>query len=115
MQVNIDFHCTLRITDRLFSTIDEDSDGRLSAKELRALIVGIQFEEIDMNINDAVAQVLKDMDKSEDSFIDVHEFVAGISRWLIKAKHSAKWRDGTPMTPKILNDFDQVCCLFIDI
>ncbi|KAJ0112539.1 hypothetical protein Patl1_02390 [Pistacia atlantica] len=84
-----------------------DDDGRLSAKELRALIVGIQFEEIDMNINDAVEQVLKDMDKSEDSFIHVHEFVAGISRWLIKAKHSAKRRDGTPMKPTILNDFDQ--------
>ncbi|KAJ0054684.1 hypothetical protein Pint_02381 [Pistacia integerrima] len=95
------------VIQKLFSTIDEDSDGRLSAKELRALIVGIQFEEIDMNINDAVEQVLKDMDKSEDSFIDVHEFVAGISRWLIKAKHSAKRRDGTPMTPTILNDFDQ--------
>lgn len=96
--------------DRLFSTIDKDSDGKLSAKELRAVIVGIQFEETDMNINEAVEQLLEDMDKSHDSFIDIHEFVAGISRWLIKAKHSAKWRSGTPKTPEILNDFDQVCC-----
>ncbi|KAK6259853.1 hypothetical protein SCA6_014327 [Theobroma cacao] len=66
----------------LFMMIDENGDGLLSPAELRALVLGIQFEEIDMDIEDAVDKVLKEFDTSCDSFIDIDEFIKGISKWL---------------------------------
>ncbi|XP_022773820.1 sodium/calcium exchanger NCL-like [Durio zibethinus] len=77
------------VIERLFMMIDENGDGRLSPAELRALVLGIRFEEIDMDIEDAVEKVMKEFDTSCDSFIDLDEFVRGISKWLIEAKRSA--------------------------
>ncbi|KAK3424426.1 hypothetical protein EUGRSUZ_F01193 [Eucalyptus grandis] len=37
------------IAEKLFTTLDENGDGYLNAAELKALVVGIQFEEIDLN------------------------------------------------------------------
>lgn len=97
--------------DRLFNIIDENADGCLSAKELRALVIGIQFEDVDTNIDDAIEKVMEDFDTSKDSCIDEHEFVVGISRWLNKLKHSAIQRqDDGSWTPRLINDFQEVCC-----
>ena len=85
--------------------IDENGDGRLSPTELRALVLGIRFEEIDMDIEDAVEKVLKDFDTSCDSFIDIDEFVRGISKWLNEARRSAE-KQGT-LIP--LHHFHEVC------
>ncbi|KAL4620527.1 hypothetical protein ACB092_06G161300 [Castanea dentata] len=96
------------VIERLFKTIDQNSDGKLSAAELRALVVGIQFEEIDLDIEDAVAQVMEDFDKSHDSQVDVDEFVTGISRWLNRARHFAKSGKGQDdLSIRLLNKFQQ--------
>lgn len=94
----------------MFRAIDQNSDGNLTAAELRALVVGIQFEEIDLDIEDAVAQVMDDFDKSHDSQVDVDEFVTGISRWLNRARHSARSGKGQDdLSIRLLNNFQQVC------
>ena len=75
----------------LFSKIDTNHDGCISYSELRALLIGIQFEEIDLD--DTVNKIMNDFDTSGDSFIDEHEFVKGISGWLNKIKRilARKW------------------------
>ncbi|XP_051152179.1 sodium/calcium exchanger NCL-like [Andrographis paniculata] len=70
----------------LFEAIDENKDGYLSYSELKALIVGIHFNEFDMDPNDAVAKVLKDFDTSQDMRIDIDEFISGIGGWLTEAR-----------------------------
>ncbi|PON45678.1 Parvalbumin [Parasponia andersonii] len=95
------------VIKKLFLKSDENSDGRLSAAELRALIVGIQFDqEIGLDKDDAVDKVMKDFDTSCDSFVDINEFVAGISRWLNEAKRSGDISaDPGHKTLKFLTDF----------
>ncbi|KAL8032049.1 hypothetical protein ABFX02_13G068500 [Erythranthe guttata] len=74
------------VLTKLFKAIDENDDGFLSQAELRALIVGIQFNEINMDEDDALAKVIKDFDTSLDSQVDLNEFIAGIGKWLEEAK-----------------------------
>lgn len=93
--------------------IDIDKDGNISYPELRALIVGIRFDEIDLDADDAVQKVMDDFDTSNNELIDVEEFVKGISKYLNEAKHSATSRVAGPDTGKILNDYDQVSCLLM--
>lgn len=69
-------------------TIDEDKDGSLSAAELKALIVGINFEEIDFDEDDAVNKIMSDFDTSNNSKLELDEFINGISRWLRRATGS---------------------------
>lgn len=73
---------------RLFSRIDDDKDGILSRVELKALIVGIHFNEITLDENEVVEKVLKEFDTSLDSKIDFNEFLAGVGRWLREARNS---------------------------
>ncbi|KAF7849244.1 hypothetical protein BT93_L1048 [Corymbia citriodora subsp. variegata] len=76
------------IVEKLFKRLDENGDGYLSAAELKALILGIQFEEIDLNEDDAVDKIMKDFDSSNDFLLELPEFVDGISRWVNKARSS---------------------------
>lgn len=95
---------------RLFKKIDQNSDGNLSEAELRALVIGINFEELDANNDDAIAKLMKDFDKSRDERVDMKEFVEGISRWLKQARHSSSSGDGqNDQSIKFLNHFHQVC------
>ncbi|GLT48631.1 hypothetical protein SLA2020_222440 [Shorea laevis] len=92
------------IIKKLLHTIDENHDQLLSAGELRALIVGILFEEIDLDKDDAVNKVMKDFDTSNDQFISEREFVAGISKWLNEANHAVGYSpDSGPH--KFIQDF----------
>ncbi|KAM0017283.1 putative EF-hand domain, calcium/proton exchanger, sodium/calcium exchanger membrane region [Helianthus debilis subsp. tardiflorus] len=72
--------------DRLFNSIDVNQDGSLSVPELRALVVGMQLYEINLNEDDAVTKVMKDFDTSENNEVEFDEFVTGIGRWLDEAK-----------------------------
>lgn len=72
--------------NRLFNSIDANQDGSLSIPELRALIVGMQLYEINLNEDDAVTKVMKDFDTSENNEVDFDEFIDGIGRWLEEAK-----------------------------
>ncbi|KAK9078213.1 hypothetical protein SSX86_002270 [Deinandra increscens subsp. villosa] len=75
---------------KLFNSIDVNQDGSLSVPELRALVVGMQLYEINMNEDDAVTKVMKDFDTSENNEVEFDEFVTGIGRWLDEAKSFRK-------------------------
>lgn len=76
---------------------------------MRALVVGIQFEEIDLDHDDAVRKIIDDFDTSRNSFVDGDEFVNGICRWIQKAKGSrGPSGDAGAHTMKFLNDFHHV-------
>ena len=97
---------------RLFSSIDVNHDEYISDSELRALMVGINFDEIDLDQNEAVNKIMKYFDTSGDSKIDGDEFVSGISRWL-KKKMRAAARDPGSET-KVFDDLRMVnCFLFL--
>ncbi|KAK4796665.1 hypothetical protein SAY86_028991 [Trapa natans] len=70
---------------KLFNSIDEDKDGSLSAAELKALIIGINFEEIDFDEDDAVSKIIADFDRSNNSKLELGEFIDGVKRWLGRA------------------------------
>ncbi|KAJ1417405.1 Sodium/calcium exchanger membrane region [Sesbania bispinosa] len=94
------------VIEKLFESL-KNLDGYITAKDLRALLIGVHFEEKDMNIDEAVARIMLDFDRSHDSRIDREEFVRGITKWLRKAKHYATQNDHSPKTPRLLNDFHQ--------
>lgn len=95
----------------MFATIDENKDGSLTHGELRALLVGIQFEEIDLDHDDAVRRIMGDFDTSRNQLIDEEEFVSGVCRWLQRARRSrAASGDAGPHTMKFLSDFHVVSC-----
>jgi len=88
---------------RLFSSIDVDNNGHISDSELRALMVGINFDKIFLDQNDAVNKIMKDFDTSGNSTIEYHEFLGGISRWLKKTVQAAARNPGSET--KIFEDF----------
>nr|TKS01922.1 hypothetical protein D5086_0000167540 [Populus alba] len=91
---------------RLFRTIDENGDDRLSASELKALVIGIRFEEIDFDKDDAVSKLMKDFDTSNDNYIDETEFSNGIQKWHDKAMRVGGGSpDPGPRTHKYLDNF----------
>ncbi|KAL1815374.1 hypothetical protein ACET3Z_017948 [Daucus carota] len=93
---------------RLFEQMDLDGDGYLTASELRALILGIQFDQINLNHDDAVAKLMKDFDKSADNQVDLPEFIDGIAEWLNDVKKSKASSNVTNSeTIKYLNDYHE--------
>ncbi|CAM8995295.1 unnamed protein product [Rhodiola kirilowii] len=95
----------LEVIEKLFEAIDENKDGYLSAAELKALIIGIQFEQIDLDKNDAVAKVLSDFDTSNNLHIEKDEFIRGVSKWLNEAKRAGAPSQSGAHTQKFLSDF----------
>ncbi|CAL0310668.1 unnamed protein product [Lupinus luteus] len=96
----------VKIIEKLFDTIDENKDGELSHRELKALVVGIQFEEIDLDHEDAVIKIMEDFDASHNNRVDKKEFVSGTCKWLQKAKGSrVASGDAGAHTMKFLSDF----------
>ncbi|KAE8683772.1 Sodium/calcium exchanger family protein / calcium-binding EF hand family protein isoform 2 [Hibiscus syriacus] len=96
------------IIKKLFETIDENHDGALSPAELRALIIGIRFEEIDLDRDDAVRKVLEDFDTSLDSLVQEDEFIRGITKWIYEARRTGgDYREPNARTFKFIDDFHQ--------
>ncbi|KAG5546164.1 hypothetical protein RHGRI_018366 [Rhododendron griersonianum] len=93
--------------DKLFHAIDADGDDHISYAELKAMIIGIQFDEINLDEADATDKVMKDFDMSRDTKLDFQEFIAGISRWLDEARHSVASSNGGSNTVKYLDDFHE--------
>ncbi|XP_073312186.1 sodium/calcium exchanger NCL-like [Primulina huaijiensis] len=74
------------VLSKLFNTIDDNKDGFLQRPEVKALILGIRFNDINLDEEDAVEKVMKDFDTSNDHNIDFGEFISGIRRWLEAAR-----------------------------
>ncbi|PHU12664.1 hypothetical protein BC332_19594 [Capsicum chinense] len=98
----------VEVIEKLFNSIDENGDGHLSHAELKALVVGMRLEEINLDENDAVAKVMKDFDKSCDDKVDLHEFIAGVEKWLYEARGSNGSSPGAGAnTIKYIDDFHE--------
>ncbi|KAL0301217.1 UNVERIFIED_CONTAM: Sodium/calcium exchanger NCL [Sesamum radiatum] len=95
----------VEVLRRLFRMIDDNKDGYLSHTELRALIVGIRFSEINLDEDDAVVKLMKDLDSSRDSRVDLNEFISTVARWLEEAK-GAKAPNHTG-SMKFIDDFHE--------
>ncbi|KAI4333602.1 hypothetical protein L6164_018386 [Bauhinia variegata] len=95
------------IIKKLFKAIDENSDGMLSYGELKALVVGIKFEEIDLDHDEAVQKIMTEFDTSRNSSVEEEEFVNGICRWIRNAqRHSRGFSaDSGARTMKFLHNF----------
>ncbi|CAD6251268.1 unnamed protein product [Miscanthus lutarioriparius] len=76
------------VIEKLFHKIDLDNDGKLERGELQAFIIGVKFEDVDLDSNLAVDQVMADFDRSHNFVIEKGEFIDGILRWLQEAKRS---------------------------
>ncbi|XP_031288298.1 sodium/calcium exchanger NCL2-like isoform X1 [Pistacia vera] len=74
----------------LFRKIDKSGDAYISNDELRALILGIQFEEVGLDEEDFATKVMEEFDISGDAHINEKEFVNGLSKWLTKGNNSNK-------------------------
>ena len=73
----------------LFHKIDKNNDNHILPNELRALILGIQIEEVGLNEDDYEAMVMEEFDIPGDSHITETEFIKGVSKWINKAQHPA--------------------------
>ncbi|KAL6597728.1 hypothetical protein ACP70R_046533 [Stipagrostis hirtigluma subsp. patula] len=73
---------------KLFHKIDLDESHSLSRAELYALIVGINFDEVDFDKQDAVGKLMDDFDTSRNEVVEEQEFVEGMKKWLNEAKRT---------------------------
>jgi Ca2+/Na+ antiporter len=88
---------------KLFHRIDMDENRTLSRSELHALIVGINFDEVDFDKADAVDKVMGDFDTSHNEVVEEEEFVVGMKKWLEEAKRSMPASGA--FSKKFINDF----------
>ncbi|KAG0495898.1 hypothetical protein HPP92_000589 [Vanilla planifolia] len=91
------------VIEKLYYKIDLDEDKIISRAELRAFIIGVQFEEIDLDKDDAIDKVMAEFDTSGNDIIEKEEFIEGISRWIKEAKHTVK--DSGSYSKKFVHDF----------
>ncbi|KAJ1423128.1 Sodium/calcium exchanger membrane region [Sesbania bispinosa] len=66
----------------LFEKIDRNRDNCISHSELKELIMNIKFVKVSMEVEEAVALVLEDLDLDKNQIINEEEFVAGFEKWL---------------------------------
>jgi Ca2+/H+ antiporter len=90
---------------KLFHKIDLDKSRTLSQAELHALIVGINFEEVDFDRMDAVEKVMDDFDTSRNDAVEEEEFVQGMKKWLNEAKRSVPASGA--FSNKFINEFHE--------
>jgi len=95
------------LTRRLFHKIDMDESRSLSRAELHALIVGINFDEVEFDRTDAVDKVMADFDTSRNAIVEEEEFVQGMKKWLNEAKRHMPM--GGAFSSKF-NEYHEVIC-----
>ncbi|KQK03282.1 sodium/calcium exchanger NCL1 [Brachypodium distachyon] len=88
---------------KLFYKIDMDESHNLSRSELHALIIGINFEEIDFDKDDAVDKIMDDFDTSGNDTVEEAEFIAGMKKWLNEAKRNVPASGA--FSNKFVNDY----------
>eukprot|EP00245_Coleochaete_scutata_P013929 TRINITY_DN5794_c0_g3_i4.p1 TRINITY_DN5794_c0_g3~~TRINITY_DN5794_c0_g3_i4.p1 ORF type:complete len:332 (-),score=91.92 TRINITY_DN5794_c0_g3_i4:60-1055(-) len=68
---------------QIFSYFDKDGDGKITGRELRALIIGLGIEEEGILPSEVrVQEWLKEFDIDKSGVLSEGEFVAGIQRWM---------------------------------
>nr|CAB3471770.1 unnamed protein product [Digitaria exilis] len=82
-----------------------DDSRNLSRSELHAFIVGINFEEVDLDKTDAVDKVMADFDTSRNDTVEEGEFVEGMKKWINEAKRSMPASGA--FSSKFINDFHE--------
>ena len=83
-----------------------DESGMLSRSELHALLVGINFGDVDFDRVDAVNHVMHELDESRKDMVNQEEFVAGMKRWINKAMISEAAASGDSF--KFFRDYHEV-------
>lgn len=66
---------------RLFEKIDRNRDNFISQSELKELIMNIKFVKASMEVEEAVALVIEELDIDKDRTINEKEFVVGFEKW----------------------------------
>lgn len=72
----------------MFHIIDQDNDNHISLEELRAFVIGLQFDDIDLDTEEATtaaARIMGEFDSSGDNQLDAEEFYEGLSAWLCQS------------------------------
>ncbi|XP_061348954.1 sodium/calcium exchanger NCL1-like [Gastrolobium bilobum] len=77
----------------LFEKIDRNRDNCISHSELRELIMNIKFVKASMEVEDAVAIVIEELDLNKDQLINEDEFVAGFEKWISSTSSPAPLSD----------------------
>lgn len=80
---------------------------------MKALIIGLQLDEIDLDSDDAVDKIMSEFDKSGNSAIEEDEFVDGISKWIDEAKRSVQFTGS--YTKRFITDFHSVSLHFVSV
>ncbi|KAI3978371.1 hypothetical protein MKX01_013169 [Papaver californicum] len=69
---------------RMFDRFDIDGDNLISHQELRTSIEGIDFGNIKLNMDDAVEELMNELDTNDDHMIDREEFISGFTKFVEK-------------------------------
>lgn len=62
-----------------------------------------------MDHNDAVEKVIREFDTSQDSQVDLEEFIVGVGKWLEEAKETNEPNHAAD-SMKYIDAFHSVCC-----
>ncbi|KNA06771.1 hypothetical protein SOVF_177950 [Spinacia oleracea] len=94
------------VVEKLFKAIDQNGDNHLSSGELRAFVVGMQFE--GMGEDYFLDKVMKEFDTDRpDDRIDQQEFVQGISKFLALVRGEKAIDHNDADTQKYLSHYDE--------
>ncbi|XP_022892397.1 sodium/calcium exchanger NCL2-like isoform X2 [Olea europaea var. sylvestris] len=92
-----------RIKD-LFDKFDTDKSNSISKSEMEQAIHSVKFGEIQLDRENVIEKVMKDLDKDGDDIIDEEEFFNGVTKWLNKAIDVTKCKDAK----KSIDEFDKI-------
>ncbi|RZC48117.1 hypothetical protein C5167_041075 [Papaver somniferum] len=67
---------------RMFERFDIDGDNLISHEELRATIQGIDFGNLEMDMDDAVQELMSELDIDGDQKIDRDDFFSGFAKFI---------------------------------
>ncbi|XP_074319301.1 sodium/calcium exchanger NCL-like [Silene latifolia] len=71
------------VIEKIFKAIDLDDNNHLSKAELRAFVIGMHLDGVNLGEEDIAGKVLKEFDtERQDDKIDLEEFTIGISKLL---------------------------------
>lgn len=88
----------------LFDKFDTDKSNSISKSEMEQAIHSVKFGEIQLDRENVIEKVMKDLDKDGDDIIDEEEFFNGVTKWLNKAIDVTKCKDAK----KSIDEFDKV-------